>query len=113
MYLILTDWKLFVKLLLSILAPQQSAADEDKDYNFANSMIMSRSPKKRNKEPAKQTSTAKVVPLNKEEKQAVTVQAYEDLVDVVNFLFLTGLGCIHLRAEWYLWTGANTHVLPT
>ena len=29
-------------------------------------------------------------------------------MDVVNFLFLPGIGCIYLRAEWFLWTGANT-----
>ena len=50
LYLIMTDQKLFIKLILSILAPHQTSDSEEKEHSFANSMIMSRSPEKRNKQ---------------------------------------------------------------
>ncbi len=50
-------------------------------------------------------------PLSARKKRNVLVDAYVDLVDVVNFLFLPQLGCIHLRSEWYLHSGANTELL--
>ena len=33
------------------------------------------------------------------------MRAYQNLLEVVNFLFLPDLGCLHLRAEWYLHRG--------
>ena len=110
LYLILTDWKLFIKLLLSTVTPYNTNSSGDQqEHDYINSMIMSRSPEKRNNEIGESPATlAPVAPLNLSQKRAVTVQAYEDIIDVVNFLFLPGLGCIHLRAEWYLATGANT-----
>jgi len=38
------------------------------------------------------------------------VQAYKDLMDVVNFLFMPDWGCVHLRAEYFLSTKANTRM---
>ena len=36
------------------------------------------------------------------------VNAYNDYIDTINFLFMPGWGCIHLRSEWLLSTKHNT-----
>ena len=94
----MTDWKLFVKLILSILAPHQGSTDDPKDHDFVNSMIMSRSPEKRNTQSDEQPiAPTALAPLKPSEKQAVTTQAYEDVMDVVNFLFCPESGVFILE----------------
>ena len=90
MYIIISDWKLFMMLLLSIVVPHEASAKESAEHTFVNTMVMA--------------------PLKAVEKRAVIIQAYNDLVNVVNYLFLPNLGCINLCAEWYLSTGANTYL---
>ena len=111
LYLVLTDWKLFIKLLLSILAPKKGSVEEEQAHDYANSMIMTRSPEKRGPASATDPPPVTFAPLSNAAKHAVIVGAYNDLIDVVNFLFLPGLGCIHLRAEKFLWKGDNTRLL--
>ena len=86
LYLVLTDWKLFIKLLLSIVVPHELDAEETPVHAFANSMIMSRSPEKRNNQ-TRDDIPATLAPQTTAEKRYATVQAYTDLIDVVNFLF--------------------------
>ena len=50
-------------------------------------------------------NTQQNVPLSQHKKQEITAQAFQDLIDVINLLFLPDLGCIHLRSEWYLHRG--------
>mmetsp|Transcript_13120 Transcript_13120/g.28340 ORF Transcript_13120/g.28340 Transcript_13120/m.28340 type:complete len:306 (-) Transcript_13120:172-1089(-) len=48
LYLIVTDWKLFIKLLLTILVPlpKQSQTEELPDYEYMNTMIATKTPEK-------------------------------------------------------------------
>mmetsp|Transcript_13705 Transcript_13705/g.23331 ORF Transcript_13705/g.23331 Transcript_13705/m.23331 type:complete len:196 (+) Transcript_13705:212-799(+) len=46
-YLIMTDWKMFVRLLLSILLPNSNLSDGVEEHKYCNSMIMARTPEKR------------------------------------------------------------------
>ena len=41
------------------------------------------------------------------EKRALLVDSYKDLKAVVNLLFVTDWGCVHLRCEWLLRTGES------
>ena len=48
MYIVMTDWKLFMKLLLSVvLPPMKPKSDEMHDHDYINTMIKSKSPDKR------------------------------------------------------------------
>ena len=110
MCVILSDWKLFVKLLLYIVVPHEASAEESAEHAFVNTMIMARSLEKRVNRTGDRISTVALAPLKAAEKRAVTVQAYNYLIDVFNYLFLSDLGCIYLCTEWYLSTGANTQL---
>jgi len=103
----MTDWKLFVKLLLSMLRPNDKNADELADHAYVNSMITNRTPEKRSEQPTEKQPTVQFAPLSRSERHNNLVQQYNDLIDIINFTFLPGLGCIHLRAEWYLHHGKN------
>ena len=70
-------------------------------------MIDAKSPDKREEVTNVAIHSSKLpnVPLTAAQQQASTSQSYLNLIEVINFLFLPGLGCVHLRAEWYLYRG--------
>ena len=107
-----TDWRLFIKLLLSILLPSRlPSSDEIHDHEYVNSMITPRSPEGRdsNRSSDANATNTHTAPLSQYVIRNNVVQAYKDLIDVVNFTFMPGFGCIHLRKEWYLHL---KHVVP-
>ena len=112
MFVILTDWSMFVFLLLSVLAtPNSSDGDEIHDHFFVNSMITSQSPEKRRQRAEVETEQDAAVPkkpLNAGEKRQNRRNALDDLLDTLNLLFLPELGCVHLRCEWILHSKKNT-----
>jgi len=114
MYAVITDWKLFVKLFISItLTPNKSVSNEPFDHDYINSMITTMTPDKNrptNNHPT--TPQSATIPLSRQAKRANNVTAYDDLIDVINCLFLPDLGCLHLRSEWYLHRGVNEHLPP-
>ena len=72
LYLVLTDWKLFIKLLLLIVVPYKLDTTETPVHAFANSMIMSRSPEKRNNQ-TRDDIPATLAPQTTAEKRYTTV----------------------------------------
>ena len=100
-YRVFTDWRLFVKLLLTILLPPKTPkSDEPDDYEFVNSMITARTPEKRAE---KSTPVIEeTAPLTDVQRRNNIVDGYNDFIQVLNFLFLPALGCLHVRAEWFL-----------
>ena len=114
MFVVITDWSMFVFLLLSILInPSPSDTEEIHDHFFANSMIKSQTPK-RHRNNAQETSTpgcpSVKKPLTTAEKRQNRRNALDDLVDTINLLFLPHQGCIHLRCEWILHSKKNTEM---
>ena len=114
MYVVLTDWKLFIKLLLSIVVPpQKTSSNEMHDYEYVNSVIASKTPGKNTKANTSKSgnrSNSAQLPLNAIQRRDNIVRCYNDLIDVINFLSLSNLGCIHLRSDWYLHCGENKHL---
>ena len=106
-YSVMTDWAKFVRLLLSIVLRTQSVA-APADHEYVNTMIESKSPERRPEVSSvvDTSSTLPGVPLTPAQLQASTAQSYLNLIEVINFLFLPDLGCVHLRAEWYLHKGS-------
>ena len=99
MFVIFAFWPLFLKHILSIiLARINTKTKKIHDHDFVNSMIHSCSPEKRAKAVGTQANVHRLrALLSDEKKRDNIVSAYEDLlIDVVNFLFLPGLGCLHL-----------------
>ena len=112
LYTIHSDWTMFVKILLSVLTPGTSQSNEPEDHEFVNSMIESRSPERRRTAAAERSNnTAR--PLTWSQKRDNIVAAYDNLIEVLNFLFMPTWGCVHLRAEWWLSTKRNTKMTPT
>ena len=108
-YVVMTNWVMFVKLLLSILIPPSARNDsgELRDVQYINTMLKTKSPDKRDQDASGTKVTAQQTShLSQTKKQDLIASALKDLVDVTNYLFLPDLGCIHLRAEWYLHRGA-------
>ena len=101
MFQLFTSWKLFVALLLSILAPRNQDHVEPEDGGSVNTMIRALSPMK-----GRKSSTNKYnCPLSSVQKHNNTVAAHNSLMDVLKLCFLPGLGCIHCRTEWFMATG--------
>ena len=106
MFVILTDWAMFVYLLLSVLqTPDSGDGDEIHDHFFVNSMITSQTPEKRRQrkelDEEEQASTPKK-PLSAGDKRQNRRNALEDILDTLHLLFLPEQGCVHLRCEWIL-----------
>ena len=115
MYHVLTDWSMFVHLLLSVVNPPQSkATDEIHDHFFVNSMIESQTPERRRASAEKATqgspSGTPRAPLSSTQRKENAVHALADLTDTLHLLFLPSFGCIHLRCEWILHSKANTEM---
>ena len=107
LFAVFTDWKLFMRLLMSIIAPNSSKPDEVQDHNFANSMISSKSPLRKMQAPNRGESNESRSPLTKKQIQQNMTTAYNDLIDVVHLYFLPGFGCVHCRCEWFLFSGEH------
>ena len=79
---------------------------------YVNSSIESYSPDKGGKSVGKNVTVSEDQepqrPLFKEEERHLLVKAFADLLDVVNLLFMSEWGCIHLGCEWPMSTGENT-----
>ena len=112
LFAVYTNWALFVRLLLSILLPGKSETRSGQDHEFANSMITSRLPLKQPTSDPTNKPQATKVPLTSEQVHANRVTAYEDLLDVIHFYFMPSFGCVHCRAEWFLFAGEYTPYLP-
>ena len=48
-------------------------------------------------------------PLTLAEKKDSIISLYNDLVELVQFLFLPELGCLHVRAEWEMSSKSSGH----
>lgn len=109
MFVIFTDWRLFTKLLVSVLLPPPANKSvEHSDVDYVNTMIESQSPDKRGTRQPPPASTSQLRPLTREQQRENVVNAYEDYMETINFLFMPGWGCLHLRSEWLLSTRPNT-----
>jgi hypothetical protein len=100
-YIVFTNWALFIKLLITILIPRTNNDAEPTEAVSVNTFITSKSPEKRKRTTANQERC----PLNATQKHNNVVQAFGDLLEVLSFYFLPGLGCAHCRAEWYMASG--------
>jgi superfamily II DNA or RNA helicase len=102
-------WQSWIILLVSVMGTSRPGTNEIADHSYANSVIDSRSPMRQRDqaatmaEPERQTR-----PLTPEERSANTVRHFNDIIDVVNLLFMPAWGCLHLRFEWYLSSKSNT-----
>ena len=75
-------------------------------------MITARTQEKRRELQADEDDATLRRPLTKDQNRENIVCAYDDLMDVVNFLFMPDWGCVHLRSEWFLSSKSNTK-MPT
>ena len=109
---VIPNWKLFIKLLISItLPPKQVAPDEPYDHEYVNSMITAKTPDEKNTTTNdRDIPQSEIVPLGRQAARANIVPAYNDLINIVNFLFFPDLKCLHLRSEWYLFCVGNEHL---
>ena len=106
-YLICTDWKLFVKLMLTtLLEHKYKNESNNKSTDLARSVI--RTPPT-NQQARKNRRSNLSAPLTEEEKIRNKRAAVTDLTKVLNFLFMPAYGCLHVRAEWYLSSGTTTY----
>jgi superfamily II DNA/RNA helicase len=109
MIVVFIDWHLFVKLLISILLPPaKPTSHEHDDVDYVNTMIESQSPEKRATRPTVTPSTTRKRPLTRAQRRDNIINSYNDYIDSINFLFMPGWGCLHLRSEWLLSTKHNT-----
>ena len=96
-YSITTDWRMYVKLLLSIIMPL-SDQDDTAEYRSVNSAITTLGTNTQNT----QTSSS---PLTSTQRSNNVTQAYVEHVDCLNLYCLPQLGCIHARSEWIMHCG--------
>jgi len=105
MFQMFTSWKLFVSLILSILAPSQEMGKEQNSSDGSiNTMIRALSPQK----PSQMDAHKYNCPLTAEQKHNNIVTAHDDVMQVLKLYFLPGLGCIHCRTEWFVAVGELT-----
>ena len=81
----LTNWRLFIKLLLSIVIPlKKAASDEMHDYEYMNSMITLKSMEKINDDASTKKSntqsTSTRLLLKAKEQHDNIVRSYDDLI---------------------------------
>ena len=111
-FMLYTDRAQWLFLVVSRLSTMSSSDKNESSYAFANSVIESRSPDKRQGRSAPKTTVSprerNPRPLTSAEKKALVAEAYDDARAVVELLFLPDWGCVHLRCEWLLATGKNT-----
>ena len=107
-FVLFFDWDMWVPLVLSVMRLNTSNLEEIPDHSFANSIIQSASPEQQREHANLSTSQEIKRPLTKQQKKANMDRQYNDMVSVVNMLFLPAWGCIHLWCEWYLYSKSNT-----
>ena len=105
-YHIYTDWKRFVKLLLSILIPLKKEGEEPPEYEGLNSVIPSKTKEKRVNNIQHQSGPRS--PLTRAQIHNNTIDAYHALMDILILTCLPYFGCIHTRSEWLLAQGEMT-----
>ena len=100
-YYIYTSWSWFITLLLSMLLPLNNTTNDSTpaDINSANVTFYSRA---RELQANQQTQSTSETPLTRNQIHDSVVQAYANLVDVLNLNCLTVLGCFHTRTEWFM-----------
>ena len=101
-YRMFSDWRMFIKLLLSIVIPLTSVSKEIPEYEGLNSLIVSKSPVKRPVHQKESSIASPSAPLSKTARHNNIVDGYNDLVKVTNMFCLPGLGCVHARLEWFM-----------
>ena len=102
--LVLTNWRLFIKLLLTVLLDHESKTVNSS--SFENSMIRSTPSAQAVQHQFRSNSRSK---LTNEEKKKNKDQAIKDLVEVLYYFFMPALGCLHQRAEFFLSRGQCTY----
>ena len=89
--------------MISTLTPLANQSKDNEDCTYVNSSIELRSPDKGSKAVDKNATVSEEQepqrPLSKEEERSLLVEAFTDLLGVVNLLFMPDWGCIHLRCE--------------
>ena len=102
-FLVFSDWKMFVTLLLSILLPRSEGGSEPAEYTGLNSVILSKSPlaKRRSFSMPRGMSA----PLSSKQISDNIIDAHNNLLDVLRLYCLPGFGCIHCRREYFMATG--------
>jgi len=109
LFSVYTDWKLLLKLLLTMLLPVSIDANHDiGEFLGINSAVGALSPEKIRERSVQEKRKAKY-PLTPEEVRANNINAYNNLIDTVNLYFLPDLGCIHCHMEWFLAFGKLEH----
>ena len=101
-FTIYTNWIMFVKLVLSILATLNKEKYEPSECDGVNLVIPSKSPDRIVPVVRKQRMTC---PLTRAQKERNRTMAHHDMIDVLNLSCLPGLGCIHCRSEWFMAMG--------
>ena len=103
-YYIYTSWSWFITLLLSMLLPLKNTTNDNTpaDINSANVTF---SPRARELQANQQRQSTSETPLTRNQIHDNVVQAYADLVDVLNLNCLPVLGCVHTRTEWFMKRG--------
>ena len=99
---VFTNWKMFVKLLLTTLrASIEGNKALCEPSSSINTMISALSPNRQSNQVEQPIGS----PLTAEEKKKNLQNAHKDLIDVVRLFFLPNRGCIHCRTEWFMANG--------
>jgi hypothetical protein len=104
----MSDWDMWVPLLLSVLRLNRNSSAEIADHSFANSVIESASLKRQRTHVAASACQEPKQPLTDWQKKANLERQYNDMVSSINLLFMPAWGCVHLRCKWYLCLKSNT-----
>ena len=91
-----------------LLPPVVITSVEHDDVDYVNMMIETQSPDRRAPHQPAPTPITQRRPLTSEQRRNNIVNAYNDYIDTINFLYMPRWGCIHLRSEWLLSTKHNT-----
>ena len=100
---IFTDWKTFIKLLLSIMIPLEKQTNEPSEYDGLNSVILSKPSNKKNQ--SQDDCSHKKLPISTQHKCDNMVEVYDDSIDVLNLFCLSNFACIYCHSEWFFASG--------
>jgi len=96
-------------LILTLLLPVPINADRDiGEFLGINSVVEALSPEKRRERSVQEKRKTKYH-LSPDKVRANNINAYNDLIDIVNLYFLSDLGCVHCRMVWFLAFGKLEH----
>ena len=96
---------MFVKLPFSILLPMKKEIKEPLEYDGLNSVIMSKSQSKEKENYSQHFFiTIQIITVH-HRKNNNMVNSFNDLIDLLILVCLSGLGCIHCQYDRFLASG--------